>query len=120
MAILVLTIRFLCEVAALVVLGWFGERAGGLALAVLLPVVAAVVWGAWVAPRARKRLQDPLRFAVESLVWTSAIASLVLLDRTGLAIGFGMLAFATAAAARRYEPGVVAADDAPRVTRPRP
>jgi hypothetical protein len=66
-----------------------------------------VVWGLWIAPRARRRLRDPLRFAVESVVWAGAVAALVLVDRVGLAIGFGVVAFASALLARRFEPAMV-------------
>ena len=60
-----------------------------------------------------RRLADPMRFAVESLVWIGAIAVLVDLDRLELAIAFGVLAFVTAAAARRYEPQVTAREPNP-------
>ena len=39
-------------------------------------------------------------------MWIGSIAALVDLDRLNLAITFGVLAFVTAAAARRYEPQV--------------
>jgi len=42
-------------------------------------------------------------------VWGGAIAALVLLGRDELAIGCGVLAFATALGARRYEPAVTRA-----------
>jgi hypothetical protein len=108
MGMIVLTIRFGCELAALAALGWYGYREAGIALAVGLPVVAGALWGAWVAPRAQHRLRDPQRFAVESVVWLGAIASLVGVGRLELAIGFGALAFATALGARRYEPAPTA------------
>jgi hypothetical protein len=40
-------------------------------------------------------------------VWAGAIVGLVRLDRVELAVGFGIVAFATAFASRRYEPAVV-------------
>ena len=107
MGMIVLTIRFACELAALAALGWYGYREAGIALAIVLPAAAGALWGAWVAPRAKHRLRDPLRFAVESIVWAGAIASLVGVGRVELAIGFGVLAFATALGARRYEPAAV-------------
>lgn len=114
MGVLVMTIRFLCELGALAVLGWFGAREGGVALAIALPVAAGVLWGAWVAPRAKRRLRDPVRFAVESIVWISAIASLVLLGQRVAAAGFGIAAYATAIAARRFEPQVSNGDGSSR------
>lgn len=103
-----MTIRFACELAALAAAGVWGWSRGGIALAIAAPLLIAILWGAWIAPRARRRLADPMRFTVESLVWIGAIAALVDLDRLELAIAFGALAFITAAAARRYEPQVTA------------
>lgn len=107
MAALVLTLRFACELAALGALGWWGRREGGIALAIVLPVLAATLWGVAIAPRAKRRLRDPWRFVAESIVWAGAIAALVLLDRVELAIGFGVIAFATAVGARKYEAAAV-------------
>lgn len=81
-----LPVRFLLEIAALVALSVFGWRAADpfvlrLALALALPLAAAAVWGTFVAPRATRRLPDPLRFGVELLVFGPAVAALVL---TGL------------------------------------
>ena len=109
-----MTIRFVCELAALAVLGWWGARTGGVVLAIALPVVAGTLWGAWVAPKAPRRLRDPARFAVESIVWISAIVVLVLLRQPLAAAGFGSLALATAVAARRYEPEVSNGDGSSR------
>jgi hypothetical protein len=101
--IVVLTIRFLCELGALVAVGWWGYHVH-LALAIVLPLVVGIVWGLFVAPRAKTRLRDPWRFLVESLVWIGATAALVTI--VWLATPFGVLAFVTAVLARRYEPGV--------------
>jgi hypothetical protein len=77
-----LPVRFLLEVAALAALSVFGWRAAEpfllrLALAAVLPVAAAAVWGTYVAPRATRRLPDPARFGVELLVFGPAVAALV-------------------------------------------
>jgi hypothetical protein len=73
MAVL-LTIRFLAELGMLAALAWAGwhlldSTFGSLVLAVLLPAAAAVVWGLWVAPRARRRLADPARVVVEGALF---------------------------------------------------
>jgi hypothetical protein len=106
MSYVVLAIRFACELAALGAIGWWGARAGGVPLAIALPAVAATLWGAWIAPRARHRLRDPLRLAAESVVWFGAIAALAGLGQLAAAVGFGVIALGTAIAARRYEPRV--------------
>ena len=109
MAALVLTLRFACELAALGALAWWGRDEGGIVLAIALPLLAATLWGLAIAPRAKRRLRDPWRFATESIVWIGAIAALVLVYRFELAIGFAIVAFATAIGARKYEPDAVSA-----------
>lgn len=58
---LVQGLAFVLELAALAALAVWGWRTGGttaarLALAVATPVLLAVLWGAFLAPRARRRL----------------------------------------------------------------
>ncbi|MEV5714399.1 YrdB family protein [Amycolatopsis mediterranei] len=77
----VLTVRFLTELALLGGLALAGTRLGsGVALAivdaVLLPVAAAALWGLFVAPRARRRLPEPARFLLEFALF--AVAGVVL------------------------------------------
>ena len=66
----VLATRFLLELVLLGPLaegGWAlagGGVAGG-ALAVVAAVAGAAGWGAWIAPRAKRRLSDPGRLGLE-------------------------------------------------------
>lgn len=80
MATLTLTVRFLLELGALAALAVWGWRVGDGVLRVLLavgaPALAAVVWGALVAPKAAHRLADPGRLFVEILVFGAAVAGL--------------------------------------------
>jgi hypothetical protein len=68
--VVILGIRFvleLCLFAALAAGGW-DLAAGGLlgaGLATAAAVAGAVVWGAWIAPRSKRRLRDPQRFGLE-------------------------------------------------------
>ena len=103
--IVVLTIRFLCELGALAAVGWWGYHVH-VALAIVLPLVVGIVWGLFVAPRAKTRLRDPWRFLVESLVWIGATAALATMP--AIASVFGALALVTAMLARRYEPAATA------------
>ena len=72
---------FLDELALLVVLAIAGALIGGGAVAstlraVFFPLAAAVIWGRWLAPRARRRLAHPARLVAKlALV---AIASVLL------------------------------------------
>ena len=80
----VLTVRFLTELALLGGLALAGAQLGsGLALAivdaVLLPVAAAALWGLFVAPRARRRLPEPARFLLEFALFAVTGVVLVLL-----------------------------------------
>ncbi len=109
----VMALRFGCELAALAALAWWG-RSIHLALAIAAPLATCIVWGLWVAPRGRHRLRDPLRFAVESIVWLAAIAGLIAIDHLPIAIGLGVLAFATAVGARSFEPEVRSTDGSSR------
>lgn len=101
--------RFVAELSLLAALGttgWVLGRASagvwfGVLLAVLLPAVAAGVWGAWVAPRAKHRLADPARMAVEGLLFGGACALLVVAHAGGWAAPLGLLWLATAYVGRR-------------------
>ena len=70
-----LLVRFLLELAALGVLGWWGHRTGGVALAIALPVAAAVAWGAFAAPRASVDV-PVMKVAVQLLVLGGAAVAL--------------------------------------------
>jgi Protein of unknown function (DUF2568) len=79
----VLTVRFLTELALLGGLALAGTQLGsGVVLAivdaVLLPVVAAAIWGLFIAPRAGRRLPEPARFLVEFALFAATGVVLVL------------------------------------------
>lgn len=110
MAIL-LAVRFLAELGMLAALAWGGWTLDGnsalsVVLALLLPLAAAGVWAAWVAPRAPHRLRDPARLAVELTLF--AVALVVVLPAeprpAGGVFGVGVwLAFLISMPARRVE-----------------
>ena len=72
----------------------------GVLLGIALPLVVVAIWGAFVAPRARRRLRDPARFAVELVIFAAATAALVAVDQVVLAVVYAVVAVATAALAR--------------------
>lgn len=96
-----LGLRFGCELAALVAVGWWGWRVA-VPLAVVLPLLVATVWGAFVAPRARRRLPDPARFGVEAVIFAAATACFVAVGQTLLAAVFAVVATATALLVRKW------------------
>ena len=94
-----LAVRFLCEIAAVVAIVWWGWFWPG----VVEGAAVIVVWGAWVAPKAPRRLPDPLRLAVELAIFTVATFGYAHVGQEVLALVFVCAAAATALASRRLE-----------------
>ena len=88
-------LRFTLELAALASLGYWGfaEHKGALQwlLGLGLPLLAAVVWGAFVAPKASRPTTDPARLLLELAVFGGGVAALWVADSHTLAFGFGVL-----------------------------
>src|SRR5690242_11237785 len=91
-----LALAFLLELCMLAALGYWGftldqglaVRAGaGLGA----PIVAAVIWGMWMAPRAARRLPDQQHLVVELIMFGVAIAALGAAGRPQLAVAFGLV-----------------------------
>ncbi len=92
------TLAFLLELAALGLLAWGGWRLGGdgvvrVGLAVVLPVVAAVLWGAFAAPQAAYPSTGG-RLAVQIVVLGGAAAALAWAASPRWGAGFAALAVA--------------------------
>lgn len=88
-----LAIRFLLELSALAALGYWGFRTGGglpvkLLLGTLAPLTAAVVWGAFIAPKAAFPVAVPIRILLEAAVFGSAAAALYASGHARLALVF--------------------------------
>ncbi|WP_410561687.1 YrdB family protein [Amycolatopsis sp. cmx-4-61] len=101
----VLTVRFLTELALLGGLALAGTQLGsGVALAVvdavLLPVAAAALWGLFIAPRARRRLPEPARFLLEFALFAVAGAVLALLGWLVAGIALAVVGIGVAALTR--------------------
>ena len=91
-----LAVRFLLELAALVALGYWGFRTGqGALMKIVLglgaPLLVAVLWGAFVAPKAARRLADPARLALEVAIFAAATLALVAAGLTTLARVFAVV-----------------------------
>jgi len=91
-----LGLRFLLELSALAAVAYWGwsehEGVWRWVLVVAAPLAVAVVWGQWVAPKARARVGDPWKLLLELIVFGSAVAALAGADQPVLAI---VLAVAT-------------------------
>ena len=97
-----LALRFLLEFAALAAVAIWGAHTGSttvvrIVLAVAAPLAVAVVWGIWLAPRARRRLADPARMVVELVILVLAVAALAASGYPLLAAGFALVALANGA-----------------------
>jgi hypothetical protein len=77
-----LGLKFVLELCMLAALAAWGAQAGGstagdVLLAVAAPLAAAVVWGIYAAPQARRRLARAPRIALELAVFAIAAVALV-------------------------------------------
>ena len=91
-----LALRFLLELCMLAALAYWGYHAGDgllmqLVLAVGAPLVAAVIWGLFIAPRASRRLADPARLLLELVLWVAAAVGLAAAGQPTLAAIFAVV-----------------------------
>ena len=85
--------RFLLELCALAALGYWGFYAGSgaaerIALAIGMPVVAAVAWGVFGAPGSARQLHRPWRLGLELVIFGGAAAGLFAAGQHALALAF--------------------------------
>jgi hypothetical protein len=97
-----LGVRFLLELTALAALGLWGWRvapnpATGFALALLVPLAAAVYWGLLISPKARWRVRDPGRAVLELGLWLPAAFALAAVGHPLLAAAFAAVTAANVA-----------------------
>ena len=95
-----LMVAFLLELCALGALGYWGVRAGGVpvakaALGIGAPLLAAVLWGLFAAPRAPASVPI-MGLVVKLLVFGSAAAGLYATGHRALAAAFALLVVANA------------------------
>ena len=88
-----LGLRFLLELCALAALAYWGYHAGSsrpvkIALAVGVPLLAAIVWGLFVAPKATVKLPGAAVLLLQVLIFGAAALGLVAAGRTPLALLF--------------------------------
>jgi Protein of unknown function (DUF2568) len=107
---LLLTLRFATELATMAVLAWAAASAGialgwRIVLAVLGPVLVAVVWGLALAPRAKHRLPEPWRLGAEMAIFVVATAALALAGEGVAAAVYAVVAIGTAILLRMVLPG---------------
>ena len=91
-----LALRFLLELCALGALGYWGFKTGSgtitkIGLGIGAPLVAAVVWGAFVSPQAPVQLPGPISLLLRVLVFGLAVAALATTGHRTLALMFGTI-----------------------------
>ena len=101
----VLGARLLTEFALLAVLAVVGANATSglavrIALAILLPLAAAAIWGIGIAPQARRRWPDPWRIGAEIVLFLAAAAGLAAEGSVVAAVAFAVITIGIAAAVR--------------------
>jgi hypothetical protein len=88
-------LRFALELSALAALGYWGfaDRSGPVqwVLGIGAPVLAAVVWGRFVAPKASHPVADPLRLVLELAVFGGGVLGLAVAGAERLALALGVL-----------------------------
>jgi hypothetical protein len=92
-------------------LEWAGAGAGAggavgwsvwlqVVLAIAAPCVVAAVWGAWLAPRARRRLADPARLALEVVLFLAGGLALLAAGQPELGAALAVLGVVNAVLVR--------------------
>jgi hypothetical protein len=94
-----LALRFALELCAIAAIAYGGWHVGGpiwlrVLVAVALPLIAAVVWARWVAPKASHPIPDPLRLVPEWVVFGGATVALAVTGHPVLAAVLAILAAA--------------------------
>jgi uncharacterized protein DUF2568 len=100
-----LALRFALELASYAALGYWGASVGNnvavhVALAILVPAAAMVLWVAFLAPKARRRLEGPSGLALELVVFLGASAAASVSVSVGAGLALGVVATASALALR--------------------
>jgi hypothetical protein len=90
-------VRFACEIAAIVAFVWWGWPVVG----IIAGAIVIVVWGAFVAPKATRRLPDPIRLLIEIGIFALATLAFVAVDQRTFAVIFAAAAAVTALLSRR-------------------
>ena len=91
-----LAIRFLLELCVLISVGYWGFKTGSglflrLVLGIGMPLLIAVIWAMFGAPKSAFRLQGPLMLMLEIIVFGSGVAALFLTKNTILASVFAAI-----------------------------
>jgi len=84
-------LAFVVELVALAILGYWGLKAGGFAVAIVLPVAAIILWALFAAPRARYKVPLAVQLAVKALVFGAATLGLFWTGHPALGAAFAVV-----------------------------
>lgn len=91
-----LGIRFLLELCILVIFGYWGFKTGSSTLIKFLlglgsPILFAVVWGTFLAPKSSMRLGEPWLFLLELVLFALTIWALYSTGKVNLTAAFSVI-----------------------------
>lgn len=91
-----LGIRFLLELCILLIFGYWGFKTGNNAFMKFLlglgsPILFAVIWGTFLAPKSSLRLNEPWLFLLELVVFGLTCWALYSTGKVNLMITFGVI-----------------------------
>lgn len=89
-----LLVRFLLELCILAIFGYWGFQTGSntfmkFLLGLGAPILFAVVWGTFLAPKSPMRLHEPWQFLLELIVFGLACWALYSTGKVDLTVAFG-------------------------------
>lgn len=87
-------VRFLLELCILAIFGYWGFETGtGMIMKILsglgAPILFALLWGMFLAPKSPRRLQQPWSFLLEIAIFAMASWALYSTGQVDLSIAFG-------------------------------
>jgi hypothetical protein len=100
MSVLIMGIRFVCEILALIIFGFCGFRYGNIIGAIGVPLVVAVIWALWGSPAAPYQLEGFYKLFLEIAIFLLASYLLYRLGHSYLALAFCIVALGTSALIR--------------------
>ena len=89
-------LRFLLELCILVIFGYWGFKTGtGIFIKILFgigsPILFAVVWGTFLAPKSSMRLSEPWLFLLELVLFALAAWALYSTGKANLTAAFSVI-----------------------------
>jgi uncharacterized protein DUF2568 len=91
-----LGLRFLLELCLLAALAYVGLQVS-IVLAILLPVLVALIWGLFVSPKARFPVSSTWWIGIQIVLFGGAVVGLIVAGSTLLGVVFGVVVAANLA-----------------------